>query len=109
VLYLEEVPFETTALESASVDDRPAVGHRVRFQAADISSFLRQEELELIGPFDPPGETIYDFWIDEKDGHLSKLAIRGTHFQDGEALHGLDGNLVYVAGSQITISPPQFS
>jgi hypothetical protein len=106
VRYLEEVPFETRALDPASVDGRPAVGHQVRFRAADISSFLRQEDLELIGPSDPPGETVYEFWIDEQDGHLSKVAIGGTHFQDGEALDGFGGDLVYIAGPQITISNP---
>ena len=105
--YLEEIPFSAVELEPPASDARPTSGYQVAFEAAAISRFLRDNDLELVGPSDHGGMTYYEFWIDEAGGYLARIAIGGVHFQDGEALDGFGGELVYTPGDKVDIDRPK--
>ncbi|MDH4170775.1 MAG: hypothetical protein OEW42_14425 [Acidimicrobiia bacterium] len=95
VRYLNELPFDVIDLGRSEVGERTSTGRQVIFEAADISQLLRMNGLELVGPSDPPGQTYYEFWVDEATGALTRLALAGVQFHDGEALEGFGGRIDY--------------
>jgi len=103
VRYLDEIPFNSIELEANPVTR--AVGYQASFRAADVAGFLRDNDLEQVGPRDPAGLTVYEFWIDS-EGVLIRVALGGVHFQDGEALEGFGGELRYSPGGVVTIAAP---
>ncbi|NNC79817.1 MAG: hypothetical protein HKN94_06640 [Acidimicrobiales bacterium] len=105
IRYLEDVEFDVAEIEPRIIDGRRQIGYEVAFDGAAISSFLRDEQLERVGPSSPDGSTVYEFWIDEA-GHLARLKLEGVHFEDGEALHGFSGELLYTLKDATEIVRP---
>jgi hypothetical protein len=103
VTLLENVPWELEGAARTDVEGRMIRSVLVRFSVVELWEFLREAQLELVGPSPAEDGTFYEFWIDVDSGALVRLLAAGTQFLDGEALRGSSIEIDYTILEEISI------
>lgn len=102
VTLLENVPWDKGAART-DVEGHMIRSVLVRFSTVELWEFLREAQLELVGPSPAEDGTFYEFWIDVDSGALVRLLAAGTQFLDGEALRGSSIEIDYTILEEISI------
>ncbi len=73
------------------------------FEAEHIRLYFAANQLELVGPFEAHGQTVYEFWIED---HVRRLGGAGTQFHDGEAIEDVLTRVDYSVATEGSVQPP---
>ncbi|MFW2380998.1 MAG: hypothetical protein ACN4GZ_04505, partial [Acidimicrobiales bacterium] len=106
IVLLESVPWSLEVSGDIESEGRSITSYLVRFRAEDIWQFFGVQDLEIVGPLRPEGDTMYEFWIDATTSELATLLAAGVQFQDGEPLEGARIRIDYRPTSDLTIEEP---